>query len=69
MVWKDHVHNYVSCHLPHIDGKGTPSLTLMVPIGLKYMLCGSPKGGSTCWYVIDVARFGTSQHGMFDAIP
>jgi hypothetical protein len=32
-TWKDHVHNYVPCHLPNVDGQIDPSLVI-IPIGL-----------------------------------
>jgi hypothetical protein len=40
VVWKDHVHNCVPCHLPNVDGTIDPSLGL-VRVGLRCMLCGS----------------------------
>jgi hypothetical protein len=45
VVWKDHVRNYVPCHLPNVDGTIDPSLA-MVWTGLKCMLCGSRSGAA-----------------------
>jgi hypothetical protein len=38
-IWKDHVCNYASCHLLHIDGQVHLSL-IIVPTRLCCMLCG-----------------------------
>ncbi len=38
-TWKNHVHNYALCHLPHVDGEINPSL-LIVIVKLCCMLCG-----------------------------
>jgi hypothetical protein len=51
VVWKDHVRNYVPCHLPNVDGTIDPSLA-MAQAGLRCMLCGS-KGGATHILVCD----------------
>jgi hypothetical protein len=46
IVWKDHVCNFVSCHLPHIDGRIDPSLP-MVHASINYMLYRAAKGIAT----------------------
>jgi hypothetical protein len=51
VVWKDHVHNCVPCHLPNVDGTVDPSLAV-VQAGLRCMLCGS-KGGASHMLVCD----------------
>jgi hypothetical protein len=51
VVWKDHVRNYVPCHLPNVDGTIDPSLA-MVRTSLKCMLCGS-RGGAAHMLVCD----------------
>jgi len=51
VVWKDHVCNYVPCHLPNVDGIVDPSLAV-VWAGLRCMLCGS-RGGVAHMLVCD----------------
>jgi hypothetical protein len=46
MVWKDHVRNCAPCHLPNIDGTVDPTV-VVVPAGLKCMLCGLASGAAT----------------------
>lgn len=46
MVWNDYVHSCAPCHLPHIDGKSDPNLTI-VPIDLRCILCGSIRDVTT----------------------
>lgn len=59
MVWKYHVYNCATCHLPNIDGKIDLNL-VVVPIDLISILCGFRHVLMlSCWYVIDVPRVGT----------
>jgi hypothetical protein len=51
VVWKDHVHNCVPCHLPNVDGTVDLSLAV-IRANLQCMLCGS-KGGTTHMLVCD----------------
>lgn len=46
MIWKDHVRNCASCHLPNVDGKVDPNLAV-VPASLRCMLCGFARGAAT----------------------
>jgi hypothetical protein len=44
----DHVHNYASCHLPHVDGQIDLSLAIF-PIGFCCTCCvGKPQGLAPC---------------------
>jgi cbb3-type cytochrome oxidase cytochrome c subunit len=51
VVWKDHAHNCVPCHLPNVDGRVNPSLAV-IRASLRCMLCGS-RGGVTHMLVCD----------------
>jgi hypothetical protein len=44
----DHVHNYASCHLPHVDGQINLSFAIF-PIGFCCTYCvGKPQGLTPC---------------------
>ncbi|KAH8953575.1 hypothetical protein BDL97_08G034600 [Sphagnum fallax] len=45
-TWKNHVCNCVPCHLPNVNGQIDPSL-VVIPIGLRCMLCGLFTGTTT----------------------